>query len=52
VKTFAKKYIVKEEYITQYVQHLQELEWAKEIRTRTRQADAAEKKNKSFEDYE
>ncbi|CAB4041881.1 Transient receptor potential cation channel subfamily A member 1, partial [Paramuricea clavata] len=51
VKTFAKKYIVKEEYITQYVQHLQELEWAKEIRTRTRQADAAEKKNKSFEDY-
>jgi hypothetical protein len=52
VKTSAKKYIVKEEYITQYVQHLQELKWAKEIRTRTRQADAAEKKNKSFEDYE
>ena len=52
IKAFAERYIVKEEYVIQYAQYLQELEWAKDIRARARQADAADRKRKAFEDYE
>jgi hypothetical protein len=50
-KRFCEKYVVKKQYVTEYLSHLQELQWLKKMRSSTKQALSAEKK-KSVHDYD
>ena len=47
---FSKTYIVKEEYVLDYVQHLHELIYKKQMRSKQKKTDVADKKNKSVAD--
>ena len=51
LETFADKYIVDQEYVIQYIQHLQDLEWTKTIRSKTKQIEATERRNKTVHGY-
>ena len=52
INKFSDKYIVEEDHLRSYVNHVLCLQRAKDIHTNQRKRDKAEVKNKSYEDYD
>ncbi|CAB3980511.1 Hypothetical predicted protein [Paramuricea clavata] len=51
VEEFSKKYVVEKRLVTQYLEHLRELERRKKKREDSRKRANLEEKRKTFEDY-
>ena len=52
IESFSEQYIVKEAYVEEYVTHLQQLVWIKEMKSNDRKLQVAAKRSKTVEDYD
>ncbi len=52
IDKFSKDYIVERKYVEEYVTHLLQLEWLKQMRVKERKSQAAIKRSKTVEDYD